>query len=69
MNNGKYGKEITDEMYRISEEDFQFLKDGCNNILSIAVNYATPFASDMVDWGSVYSDADLMLSLLEEVGE
>ena len=55
-------------MKQISEEDLQFLKDGCSHIMSIAMNYATPFVSDMEDWGSVYSDAELMLRVLEEVG-
>ena len=55
-------------MRQISEEDFQFLKDGCHNIMSIAMNYANPYISDMVDWGSVHSDAELMLRVLEEVG-
>ena len=54
-------------MRQISEEDFQFLKDGCHHIMSIAMNYANPFASDMEDWGSVHGDADLMLRVLEEV--
>ena len=54
-------------MRQISEEDFQFLKDGCRDIMSIAMNYANPFISDVEDWGSVYSEADLMLSFLEEV--
>ena len=62
-------KEITDEMYQISEEDFQFLKDGCHHIMSIAMNYANPFVSDMEDWGSVHSDADLMLRVLERLEE
>lgn len=53
-------------MRQISEEDFQFLKNGCSNIMSIAMNYANPFVSDMEDWGSVYSDADSMLRFLEE---
>ena len=56
-------------MRQISEEDFQFLKDGCHHIMSIAMNYANPFISDMEDWGSVYSDADSMLRFLEEVEE
>ena len=54
-------------MRQISEEDFQFLKDGCHHIMNIAMNYANPFVSDMDDWGSVYSDADSMLRVLEEV--
>ena len=54
-------------MRQISEEDFQFLKDGCYYIMSIAMNYANPYISDMEDWGSVYSDADLMLSFAKEV--
>ena len=54
-------------MKRISEEDFQFLKDGCYHIMGIAMNYTNPFVSDMEDWGSVYSDADSMLRFLEEV--
>lgn len=58
-----------DEMCQISEEDFQFLKDGCHHIMSIAMNYANPFASDEEDWGSVHGDADLMLRVLEEVEE
>lgn len=62
-------KGVTDEMYRISEEDFQFLKDGCHHIMNIAVDYATPFSSSTVDWGSVYSDADLMLRFLDGVEE
>ena len=61
------GKDVTDEMHQISEEDFQFLKDGCHHIMSIAMTYANPFASDMEDWGSVHGDADLMLRVLEEV--
>ena len=56
-------------MHQISEEDLQFLKDGCSHIMSIAMNYANPFVSDMEDWGSVHSDADSMLRLLEEVEE
>ena len=56
-------------MKQISEEDFQFLKDGCYNIMSIAMNYANPFVSDMEDWWSVHSDADLMLRVLERVEE
>ena len=56
-------------MHQISEEDFQFLKDGCHHIMSIAMNYANPFASDMEDWGTVHGDADLMLRVLEEVEE
>ena len=56
-------------MRQISEEDLQFLKDGCYHIMSIAMNYANPFASDMEDWGSVHGDADLMLRVLERVGE
>ena len=56
-------------MHQISEEDFQFLKDGCHHIMSIAMNYANPFVSDMEDWGSVHNDADLMLRVLEEVEE
>ena len=64
----QFAKPLGDEqMHQISEEDFQFLKDGCRHIMSIAMNYANPFASDMEDWGSVYSDADLMLRVLEEV--
>ena len=62
-------KEITDEMYQISEEDFQFLKNGCHHIMNIAMNYANPFVSDMEDWGSVHGDADLMLRVLERVEE
>ena len=54
-------------MKKISEEDFQFLKNGCHHIMSIAMNYANPFVSDMEDWGSVYSDADSMLRVLEGV--
>ena len=54
-------------MHQISEEDFQFLKDDCYHIMSIAMNYANPYISDMEDWGSVYSDADSMLRFLEEV--
>ena len=42
-------KGVTDEMYQISEEDFQFLKDGCNHIMNIAMNYANPFVSDTED--------------------
>lgn len=61
--------EATDEMHKISEEDFQFLKDGCHHIMSIAMNYANPFASDEEDWGSVHGDADLMLRVLESVEE
>ena len=53
-------------MRQISEEDLQFLKDGCSHIMSIAVNYANPFVSDIEDWGSVYSDADSMLRFLVE---
>ena len=56
-------------MRQISEEVLQFLKDGCYHIMSIAMNYANPFASDMEDWGSVHGDADLMLRVLERVGE
>ena len=56
-------------MKQISEEDFQFLKDGCYRIMSIAMNYANPYISDMEDWGSVHSDADSMLRFLEEVEE
>ena len=56
-------------MRQISEEDFQFLKDGCYHIMSIAMNYANPYISDMEDWGAVHSDADLMLRFLEEVEE
>ena len=52
-------------MRQISEEDFQFLQDGCHHIMSIAMNYANPFVSDMEDRGSVHSDADLMLRVLE----
>ena len=52
-------------MRQISEEDFRFLKDGCNHIMNIAMNYAKPFVSDMEDWHSVHSDADLMLRVLE----
>ena len=55
-------------MRQISEEDLQFLKDGCHHIMSIAINYANPFVSDMEDWGSVHSDADSMLRFLKEVG-
>ena len=54
-------------MHQISEEDLQFLKDGCYHIMNIAMNYANPFVSDMEDWGSVHSDADLMLRVLERV--
>ena len=54
-------------MKQISEEDFQFLKNGCEHIMNIAMNYANPFVSDMEDWHSVHSDADSMLKLLEEV--
>ena len=54
-------------MKQISEEDFQFLKDGCHHIMSIAMNYANPFVSDMEDWGSVHNDADLMSRFLEKV--
>ena len=56
-------------MRQISEEDFQFLKDGCNHIMNIAMNYANPFVSDTEDWGSVHGDADSMLKVLEEVEE
>ena len=56
-------------MHQISEEDFRFLKDGCWHIMSIAMKYASPFASNMEDWGSVFSDADSMLRFLEEVEE
>ena len=56
-------------MRQISEEDFQFLKDGCHNIMSIAMNYANPSVSDMEDWGSVHSATDSMLRFLEEVEE
>ena len=56
-------------MRQISEEDFQFLKDGCHHIMSIAMNYANPFVSDMEDWGSVHGDADLMLRVLKRVEE
>ena len=56
-------------MHQISEEDFQFLKDGCRHIMSIAMNYANPFASDMEDWGSVHGDADLMSRVLDRVEE
>lgn len=52
-------------MKQISEEDFQFLKNGCEHIMNIAMNYAKPFVSDMEDWHSVHSDADLMLRVLE----
>ena len=52
-------------MKQISEEDFQFLKNGCEHIMNIAMNYANPFISDMEDWSSVHSDADLMLRVLE----
>ena len=62
-------KAVIDEMYRISEEDFQFLKNGCHHIMNIAMNYANPFASGMEDWGSVHGDADLMLMVLERVEE
>ena len=55
-------------MRQISEEDFQFLKNGCEHIMNIAMNYANPCISDMEDWGSVHSDAELMLRVLEEVG-
>ena len=54
-------------MKQISEKDLQWLKDGCHHIMSIAMNYANPFVSDMEDWESVHSDADSMLRLLEEV--
>lgn len=54
-------------MKQLSEKDLQFLKDGCNHIMSIAMNYANPFVSNVEDWGSVYSDADSMLRFLEEV--
>ena len=54
-------------MKEISEEDFQFLKNGCEHIMNIAMNYAKPFVSDMEDWHSVHSDADLMLRVLEKV--
>ena len=54
-------------MRKISEEDLQFLKDGCHHIMSIAMNYANPFVSDMADWGAVHSVADSMLNALEEV--
>ena len=54
-------------MRQISEEDLQLLKNGCHHIMSIAMNYANPFVSDVEDWGSVHSDADLMLRVLEEV--
>ena len=54
-------------MRQISEEYLRFLKDGCSHIIGIAMNYANPFVSDMEDWGSVYSDADSMLRVLEEV--
>ena len=56
-------------MHQISEEDLQWLKDGCYHIMSIAINYANPFVSDMEDWGSVHSDADLMLRVLEMMKE
>ena len=56
-------------MRQISEEDLQYLKEGCYHIMSIAMNYANPFVSDMEDWGSVHSDADLMLRVLERVEE
>ena len=59
--------EKTDEMCQISEKDLQWLKDGCHHIMSIAINYANPLVSDMEDWGSVHSDADSMVRLLEEV--
>ena len=52
-------------MRQISEEDFRFLKGGCHHIMRIAMNYDNQFVSDMEDWGSVRSDADSMLRVLE----
>ena len=48
---------------------FSIFKDGCYHIMSIAMNYANPFVSDMEDWGSVHNDADLMSRVLEKVEE
>ena len=56
-------------MNQISEEDFQFLKNGCEHIMNIAMNYANPFVSDMEDWGSVHHDAYLMSMVLDRVEE
>lgn len=54
-------------MKQISDENLKFLKNGCENIMNIAMQYANPFVDTMEDWGLVHSDADLMFKILEEV--
>lgn len=56
-------------MKQISDKDLQFLKDGCNHIMNVAMNYANPFQSDMEDWGAVHGDADLMIRVLNKLGD
>ena len=54
-------------MKQISDEDLKYLKNGCESIMNIAMKYASPYVSDVEDWHSVHSNADLMLRVLEEV--
>lgn len=54
-------------MKQISVENLQYLKDACESIMNIAMKYASPYVSDVDDWGAVHSYADLMLRVLEEV--
>lgn len=54
-------------MKQISDENLQYLKNACESIMDIAMKYASPYVSDVEDWHSVHSNADLMLRILEEV--
>lgn len=54
-------------MKQISDENLQYLKNACESIMDIAMKYANPYISDVEDWHSVHSNADLMLRILEEV--
>lgn len=54
-------------MKQISDENLQYLKNCCESIMDIAIEYASPYVSDVENWHSVHSNADLMLRVLEEV--
>ncbi|GAA5349518.1 hypothetical protein [Streptococcus uberis] len=54
-------------MKQISDENLQYLKNCCENIMDIAVEYASPYVSDVEDWHSVHNNADLMLAILKEL--
>lgn len=54
-------------MKQISDEDLHYLKTACESIMDTAMKYASPYVSNVEDWHSVHSNADLMLRVLEEV--